>query len=145
MTDLYDHIFWADGYIIGSPVYSMSISGPLQTFFNRWRPIHQVHKGALIGKVGGAITTGGTRHGGQETALLTLLCHYIARGIIVVGGEPGGYLGGSVWSRDRLEAGAREDEVGMETVRGLGRRVAHVTRIVKQGRTTLGLIHDHDK
>jgi len=56
----------ADAYIIGSPVYQMNSTPLLQDFCSRLRPTYLVHPGHFTNRVGGAIATGGTRHGGQE-------------------------------------------------------------------------------
>ncbi|MHB0886679.1 MAG: flavodoxin family protein [Bacillota bacterium] len=135
MADLYEPIVWADAYIIGSPVYNMTISGPLQTFFNRWRPLHHVYKGLLDSRVGGAIAVGGSRNGGQELTASALVHMFLSRGMVVVGG--GGfdcYGGAYVVSHDHLAKGAEEDEIGMDSVRRLGRRVAQLAAWLKAGR-----------
>ncbi len=135
MAGFYESILWADAYIIGSPVYNMTISGPLQTFFNRWRPLHHVYKGVLDGRVGGAIAVGGSRNGGQELTASALVHMFLSRGMVVVGG--GGfdcYGGAYVVSHDRLAKGAQEDEIGMDSVRRLGLRVAQLAAWIKAGR-----------
>jgi NAD(P)H dehydrogenase (quinone) len=42
-------------------------------------------RGALIGKVGGAFTSTGTQHGGQETTLFSIISNLLHFGMIVVG------------------------------------------------------------
>ena len=134
MATLYDQIIWADAYIVGSPVYNMTISGQLQTFFNRWRPLHHVHKGLLNDRVGGAIAVGGSRNGGQELTASTLVHMFLSRGMVVVGGGDFNCYGGAyVVSHDRLAKGAEEDEIGMDSVRRLGRRVAQLAAWIKAG------------
>ncbi|HHY38672.1 MAG TPA: flavodoxin family protein [Clostridia bacterium] len=135
MKELYDYFVKADGYIIGSPVYQMVMSSQLQAFLNRLRPLWPYIKdGYLFSKVGGAIAVGGTRHGGEETTLLAINNFYNCFGIIPVSGGPWAYNGAAVWSQDRREEGAREDLVGMETVRVIGRRVAQVATWIKYGK-----------
>lgn len=124
----------ADGYIIGSPVYDMNITAQLTACFNRLRPIYLVYPGILKNKVGGAISLGGTRHGGQETTLQAIINFYLMHEILVSGGLGGCYSGGTVWTKDGKSQGAAEDEVGMNTVRGLGRGVAEATMIAAIGR-----------
>jgi len=136
MVTLYDLIMDADAYIIGSPVYTMSISGQLQSFLNRWRPLHHVRKGILRNRPAGAIAVGGARHGGQELALSTLIHYFLARGMVPVGAEIGHYSGGSIWSKDKLDGAAR-DTVGLETVRSLGRRVGELALLLKEGAVAL--------
>ena len=135
MRDLYEYILWADAYIAGSPVYTMTISGPLQTFFNRWRPLHHVYRGILHDRVAGAIAVAAARNGGQETTVSTLLHYFLARGMIVVGGGiPSAYSGAYVVSQNLGAEGAKADLAGMESVANLGRRVAQVASWVKTGK-----------
>jgi NAD(P)H dehydrogenase (quinone) len=42
-------------------------------------------KGALHGKVGGAFTSTGTQHGGQETTLFSLITNMLHLGMVIVG------------------------------------------------------------
>lgn len=140
MNEMIGQFLEADGYLIGSPVYQMNMTGLLQTFLNRLRPLRfAVQEGRLRTRVGGALVVGGTRHGGQQTALQAINDFYLTFGITPVGGGADAYNGGAVWSGDRKEAGVREDEVGMATVRAMGRRVAEMARIIDAGKKALGL------
>jgi len=124
----------ADGFIIGSPVYDMNISAQLAACFNRLRPMYIVHPGGLKNKVGGAIALGGTRHGGQGTAILAIHDFYLMHEMLVCGGAGGCYSGGTVWTKDGRAKGAEADEIGMNTVRGLGHAVAEATVVAALGR-----------
>lgn len=126
-----------DGYIIGSPVYDMNVTPELNIFFNRFRPLWRVYRGIHRNKVGGSIALGGTRHGGQETCVAMINNFYLINEILVTGGPSGCYTGATVWTRDLGEKGAIEDEVGMATVRAVGKRVAEVATILKYGKETL--------
>ena len=132
--DVYQRYLQADGFIIGSPVYQMNVSGQLQTFFNRLRPIAALYsKGHWATKVGGGIAVGGTRHGGQETTLAAINNYFLCTGMVNVSGGIFAYNGGSIWSRNKKEQGASEDLVGMTCARVLGRRVAYVAKMLKGG------------
>ena len=126
-----------DGYIIASPVYDMNVTPELNIFFNRFRPLWRVFRGIHRNKVGGSISLGGTRHGGQETCVAMINNFFLINEILVTGGPSGCYTGATVWTRDQKEQGAMEDEVGMATVRGVGRRVAEVATILKYGKEAL--------
>mgnify|MGYP003362880348 CR=1 FL=1 len=117
-------ILAADAIIMASPVYDMNISAQLSAVLNRMRPIYMVHSGVLENKVGAAITTGGTRYGGVETAKYPMLSFYLMNGMLVTGGGGGCYLGGSIWSQDKKSQGAREDLVGLETLHQLAKTIA---------------------
>lgn len=133
LQELETKILEADGFIIGSPVYDMNITAQLTALFNRLRPIYLVHAGKLQNKVGAAITTGGTRYGGQELAKLPIINFYLMHEMLVTGGLGGCYIGGTIWSKDRKAKGAEEDIVGMDTVRRLGQGVAEAVMVSKYG------------
>lgn len=141
MGEFYPLLLSAHGWIFGSPVYQMNPTGLIQTFINRLRPIAPyIGKGHYATRVGGSIAVGGTRHGGQETTLESLNNALFCIGMVVVSGGIYAYNGGAVWSRDRKEQGAREDEIGLSTVRVIGRRVAMTARLL-----ALGLEHLPEK
>lgn len=137
MQELFDRFIAADAYLVASPVYVMGPTPQLAAFFSRLRPVHHVFPGVLRNKVGGAIAVGGTRNGGQEITVNAIINYLLTRGLVVVGGEIGGYAGGKVWSQDRGADGAGEDTVGMETVKGLARKLAEVAVIMKEGKRVL--------
>ncbi|HAJ33854.1 MAG TPA: flavodoxin family protein [Candidatus Atribacteria bacterium] len=138
MRDYYNIILHSDGLILGSPVYQMSPTAQIQAFINRLRPLgHYITKGYWATKVGGAIAVGGTRNGGQETTLESLNNFFFCTGMIVVSGGIFAYNGAAVWSNDKKEQGAKEDNEGMDSVRILGRRVALIAKILKVGLASL--------
>lgn len=132
-----DSFLAADGFILGSPVYHMSVTPLLQDVLSRIRPTYLVAPGHFANKVGGGLVTGGTRHGGQELALQVIKSFYLTYEILATGGPGGNYAGACVWTKDRLEEGAKEDTIGMEKVVGLGRRVAEAALILKVGKQAL--------
>ncbi|CAK7078557.1 flavodoxin family protein [uncultured Tissierella sp.] len=149
LQELESKILEADAFIIGSPVYDMNITAQLTAIFNRLRPIYLVHAGKLQNKVGAAITTGGTRYGGQEMAKLPIINFYLMHEMLVTGGLGGCYIGGTIWSKDAKAQGAEEDTVGMDTIKRLGKGVAEAVMVSKHGleawnsqKETLGLIAD---
>jgi multimeric flavodoxin WrbA len=89
-------------------------------------------------KVGAAVAVGGTRHGGQEITAGIILNQFISRGILAVGGG-GAYNGGIVWSLDKRKEGAEEDEVGIDSVRIIGKMLAEAAWLVKTGRDAFNL------
>lgn len=134
--EMYDKFREADGYIIATPVYSMSITPLLSSFINLMRPTWNILKKdptVFWDRVGAGIAVGGTRHGGQELTLMTIHGFYHAYGIQVIGSSYI-YSGGTVWSRDRKEEGAREDKEGMKTVQIIGQRLAMAAYQAKYGK-----------
>ncbi|MGI9952638.1 flavodoxin family protein [Moorellaceae bacterium AZ2] len=135
MRPLYKTFYEADAYLLASPVYNMGPTGQMVTFLNRFRPTYTLLKkdpNFFSKKVGGAITVGGTRNGGQEIALNFLLGFYYTHGILVVSGGLGIYHGAAVWSQDRGVEGAREDVIGLTNAQIIGRRVAEAALAIKQ-------------
>jgi len=137
MDDLMRLWLSADGYIVASPVYDMNVTPMLNIFFNRFRPLWRVFKGIHMNKVGGSISLGGTRHGGQETTVAMINNFFLTNEILVTGGPSGNYCGACVWTQDKLPK-EFDDPIGIERVKGLGRRVAEVAKVIKAGREIVG-------
>jgi len=144
MQVLAEKLLEADGIILGSPVYYMTVSGILKNLMDRSRYLRMV-KLKLKDKVGGAIAVAGLRNGGQEFTIATIHNYFLGMGMIVVGPTLGGnsitfggvgtlYGGmdekGIKWRR------VSEDEVAVETSRGLGERVARLAIALKKGLST---------
>jgi multimeric flavodoxin WrbA len=111
------------GVLMASPVYMGIVSTPLKALFER---MVAFRRGGfpLRNKVGGAIAVGGGRNTGFELILQQLLLFMVSQGMIVVGdGKPGEHWGGTIQSqKDELI----NDEPSLNTVRGVGKRVAEV-------------------
>jgi multimeric flavodoxin WrbA len=130
MTELYERFYSADAYLIASPVYEMNITAQLAAFFNRFRPTYLLLRSdpeRFSAKFGSAIAVGGTRNGGQETAISAIHGFYHTQGITVINGGLGCYGGAAVWSQDKRAQGAQEDEIGMKNAMFLGAKLARVT------------------
>ena len=80
---------------------------------------------ALKDKVAGVIAVGGARNGGQLLAVESVQAALYGQDMLVVGaGRPTSRSGAAVWSKK--DEDVTKDEVGMQAVRDLGRRVAEV-------------------
>ena len=133
MTELYDKFYEADGIIIASPVYEMSVTAQLSTFFSRFRSAWMISVKDpyfFTKKVGSAIVVGGTRNGGQEFALQTIVNFYNTQGITVCNGGSGIYAGAALWNPGD-GSGQMNDEWGMENARALGKKTAIMAKIMK--------------
>ena len=133
MTELYDKFYQADGILIASPVYEMSITPQLSTFFSRFRSAFMVSVNDpyfFMRKVGAAMAVAGTRNGGQEFAIQTILNFYNTQGMTICNGGSGIYAGGALWNPGD---GSTEmhDEAGIENARMLGKKLAIMTKIMK--------------
>ncbi len=119
MGEILEKMVKADGFIIGSPVYFGNVTSQLKMLIDRSRPLRMDFK--LKNKVGGAIATGGSRNGGQETTIAAIHEFLLIQDAIVVGdGAPMAHYGGT-------GVGATaEDEMGLQTSQNLGKRVAEL-------------------
>jgi multimeric flavodoxin WrbA len=133
-TQLLEKVHEADGLIIGSPVYGMGITPQLCAFMSRFRGTYGVLKDNpdyFAKQVGAAIAVGGTRNGGQECTINVIHGFFSTHGITPANGSVCTYTGASVWSQDKGEQGAREDEIGMTRCRRIGEKVAKLAKALK--------------
>ena len=72
-----------DGIIIGTPTRYGNICSQMQAFWDGTAELWM--EGKLVGKVGGAFTSTGSQHGGNETTLLSVHKLLLHQGMIVVG------------------------------------------------------------
>ncbi len=130
-----------NGIIIASPVYFSDVTSSLRAFMERftalikpvWFSDLPFDPPDFSRTVGGALTVGFHRHGGQETTILSILRFYLITGILAVGSYcpeqgPIGYYGGSAWEDIKGNAGwggVKDDHWGLYSARVVGRKVAH--------------------
>lgn len=140
MDTLYPKLLEADGIIIGAPVYFGTINAQLKCMMDRCRPLGRAGK-LLQHKVGGGITVGACRSGGQDNAIKDIVYFFMLVGIYPVGlmkqlqigamglaWRPGAILEDK-WDCKHLG----RDVPGLEEARDLGHRVAVCSKIVKAG------------
>ena len=72
-----------DGIIIGSPAYFGNMAAPMKYFLDQTTP--QWLTGALVNKPAAVFTSSSSFHGGQETALFSMLIPLMHHGAILVG------------------------------------------------------------
>lgn len=112
------------GIIIGTPVYFSAMSSLCKAFLERCIVLYQPDY-VLHNKVAGVVAVGGSRNGGQEATIQSVVMSLSCQEMIIVGnGRPSSRLGGTVWSG--AEGGVLKDEYGMMTTKALGRHVAEV-------------------
>ena len=132
MQKFYDGLEWADGIIIGTPVYQGNLSAQTKTMLDRCRAVVAKDPDILRNKVGAALAVGGDRVGGQEIALQSIHHFYIISEMIPVGGGSfGANLGGTFWSQDRMAEGAAEDEEGLRSMRKTMNRMMKMLGVVR--------------
>ena len=112
------------GIIIATPVYLGTMTSQCKAFLDR--TVVLARNGSLLrNKVGGVLAVGGVRNGGQELTIqaiqATMLCHDM---LCVGGGTKAAHFGAALVSNE--QKGVECDEIGLETARDLGRRVAQL-------------------
>ncbi|MCK9152410.1 flavodoxin family protein [Methanobacterium alcaliphilum] len=123
MESILENLSSAEGIIIGSPVYFGNVTAQTKMFIDRSRPLRAGFQ--LKNKVGGAISVGASRNGGQETTCAAihdfLLIH---DAIIVSDGAPTAHYGATGVGGGKNDC--QTDEAGIETAKNLGKRVCEL-------------------
>jgi len=110
------------GLIIGSPSYFRGLSSLCKAFIERCAPLREPRM-LLADKPVGVVAVGAFRNGGQELTNEQIQAAMLCFGMIVVGGLAPAFQGATVLStKDDISA----DELGLDTARKLGARVAQV-------------------
>jgi len=120
------------GIVIGTPVYFGGMTAQCKAFIDRC-VVFRRNGWLFRDKIGGVLTVGGVRNGGQELTLQSvraaMLCHDM---ICVSEGRDSAHFGAALFSGG--EGGIEADTTGMETAHNLGRRVAELAvRLHAQG------------
>jgi multimeric flavodoxin WrbA len=141
MDKVYPKLIEADALILGSPTYSGSLNAQMKAFMDRFRPLTRM--GLLMSyKVGGALSVGGSRNGGQEKTISTIVDWYLLMGMFPVGATDILQTGpmGLAWQKGMLKNDSWDYECrpGMTVTaysqsESYGRKVAAVTRMIKAG------------
>ena len=72
-----------DAIIVGCPTRFGRMPSQMAAFLDQAGGLWM--RGALIGKVGGAFTSTGTQHGGQEVTLFSVITNLLHFGMVIVG------------------------------------------------------------
>ena len=124
-------VLWADGVVLGCPVYNANIAGPMMTWLDGWD--YQQH--GLISKWGAAFATGGHIFGGIESTLRALQGHLSIFDMKLVDGETDfqaqfpfgvGAPTGDLPFNSTIPGDV--SEIFLAAARLLGNRVAHLAR-----------------
>lgn len=122
LGEAFDLLRKADGVIIGSPVYFGTVSAQLKGFWDKSRVLRK--EKALVNVVGGAVSVGASRFGGQETTVRALQDMMFVQGMTVIGDgyieDDAGHLGACA------QKPSSEDSFGLERAAIMGRRVAEL-------------------
>src|SRR5271156_6291291 len=124
-----------DAIIIGAGTRFGRISSQMANFLDQAGGLWM--RGALHGKVGGAFTSTGTQHGGQEMTLFSIIANLFHLGMVIVGLDYGftGQMtlgeitGGSPYGATTIAApdGPRQPSANeLQGARYQGRRIAEI-------------------
>ncbi len=120
-----DDLIRADGIILGSPSYYANVATPMKNFIDKWYFDYEL---PLFDKVGGAFCSGGSRTGGQELVVISMLMAMMNNGMIVAGPlyEAWGTFGATSVTETPPHDGVDKYELG--DCRLLGQRVASIAK-----------------
>lgn len=119
----------ADAMIIASPAYFSCVSGKTKNMFDRSLPLWR-NGFRLRNKVGGAISVGASRNGGQELVCRQILTWMGLHEMIVVTDKGTAHFGGIGWVPRGTKP--KEDKTGIETCENLGSKIAEVLKLIKK-------------
>ena len=112
----------ADGIIIGSPVYFGTVTAQLKGFWDKTRFLRKDK--ALVNTVGGVLSVGGARFGGQETTVRAVQDMMLVQGMTVIGD---GYFDDDAGHQGACaQRPADQDDFGIKRAQILARRVVEV-------------------
>jgi len=128
LDELKAKVMSADGYIISGPVYFGDRGSVAQEFIS-WLKSDSEIVNHLQKKAYAGLAVGAKRNGGQETTLMFQIFDMCQLGMHVVGNdaETTSQYGGTVVAGDIGTAG--EDNYGLDTSIGTGRRIAKVVSL----------------
>jgi multimeric flavodoxin WrbA len=135
IDQLKEHLRAADGILVSTPVYFGDRSSLSQSMVDLVRDDDYL-RDELRNKVYAGIAVGAKRNGGQETTLIYQLMDMVNSGFLGVGNDSDttSQYGGTGHAGD---VGAMpDDDYGLWTSMGAGRRLAHVSAICRLGRET---------
>lgn len=115
------------GILLGSPVYMGGMTAQLKAFLDR-TVLFRRQGFKFKNLIGGALTLGGSRNGGQELTLQNIHASMLIHDMIVVGdGHQTAHFGGAGWAN--VAGGLQEDATSIETFRNVGKRMAELIRL----------------
>jgi multimeric flavodoxin WrbA len=124
LEQVFNRLEEMDGLILGSPVYFGTVSAQMKAFWDKSRCVRS--EKALIGKVGGAVSVGASRFGGQETTIRTLHDIMLIHGMKLIGDGSSHYDAGH--QGVCAQKPASEDPDALKRAKVMGRRIVEETQ-----------------
>ena len=120
------------GIIIATPVYLGTMTSQCKAFLDR--TVVLARNGSLLhNKIGSVLAVGGVRNGGQELTIqavqAAMFCHDM---VCVSGSGKAAHFGAALVSDE--QKGIECDEIGLETARDIGRRVAGLAMLLNHSK-----------
>jgi len=145
LTDIFPKVLDADGLLLATPVYFGRLTGLMGSFIERMRVFSEgkYYRGSLKNKVGGALAVAWFRHGGIESALISILYGFLLMEMIPASVPGVGALYGaggisSIRGEGKFDPDTRlmvlNDEWGLKGARAIVRRMLELIRLTKFGR-----------
>jgi len=138
MQEIYEALIWADGMILGTPVYSQTLNAQMKIMMERCKPLERLE--LLRFKINGAIAVGAGRNQGQEYAIHAIQNFFISNMMLTVGGVRGavGVSGvasqeNTIHNKDIIQHGDFGRISAEENAFLLGKFVATWTKVFKEG------------
>ena len=113
------------GIIVATPVYMGCMSSQAKAFLDR-TVLFRRNGFMFKNKLGGVITVGGSRNGGQELTIQAVHAAMMIHDMIIVG--DGDHFGGAAWANH--PDGYQADTTGITTAQNLGKRMAEVAHMM---------------
>ena len=146
---LFKRMLEADGWLVGVPVYFGSIPAQFKALIDRSMSVEMAGYG-FRNKICGALTVAFDRNGGLERTIVDLQSWFLIHDMIPVSVGPerptqgiACYWGAAClqgWPQqisssnyEKSLEGVKEDVIGLEAARLLGKRVAELTKVIKAG------------
>lgn len=119
------------GLLLGSPVYMGGMTSQLKAFLDR-TVLFRRNGFAFKNMIGGALTLGGSRNGGQDLTLQNIHASLLIHDMMVVGdANPTAHFGGAGWAN--APGGMMEDQTSLDTFRNLGKRMGETIGLLQKG------------
>jgi multimeric flavodoxin WrbA len=123
MGPIYEALRRCDGLILASPVYMGLVTGQMKVMMDRTVLHRASGRFELSGKVGGGITCGGARNGGQELALQCMHTYFLQQDMFAISDGPrGSHSGAGVAGK------AAQDDIGLKTVESMALRMVRALK-----------------
>jgi len=131
LKEVYEKMINSKAIIIGSPTYFASVSAQIKALFDRSLGL-RIANYKLKNKVGGALAVGASRNGGQEFVCREIHNWMLLHEMIVVADKKTAHFGAIGVAKYPEEI--KNDEIGLETARNLGLKIAEVLWNLYQGK-----------